>query len=263
MKLLKRVRNSITGRWKQWRFRPHIIERRFAGEHFKFLIGDLFGAHAYGAKHAHWPELEWIKVNGIRLGDTVVDCGANHGFSTLLFSRWTGPTGTVHAFEPNSHNLAILQENLRLNDLKNVVCHPVALDSLNRVLNISTHPNSTVLEQPATRIPTETVHSVSLDEVIGKVPVNFIKIDVEGFELQVLRGAKAVLAQRPRIDLELHIVMYDDPIRTLTEILQLLDLGRYKVDLQSEVDGTIQPFDTDHDAIETLAEHRLVHLLCY
>jgi FkbM family methyltransferase len=259
----QRVHNSIAGRWEQWRFRPHVIERHFAGEEFKFVIGDVFGAHAYGPQHERWPELEWIKAKGIRTGDTVVDCGANHGFSTLLFSRWTGPLGTVHAFEPNPHNMAILQENVRLNNLNNVACHAIALDSLRRRLNISMHPNSAVLEQNATQLATQTVDSVSLDEVMCDIAVDFIKIDVEGFELQVLRGARAVLAQRPRIDLELHIVMYENPLATLTEISSMLGLHRYSVDLQTDVDGGIRPFDNTADMVEELAKHRLVHLLCY
>ena len=108
MKLLRRIRNSITGRWELWRFRPYVIDRTFAGESFRFKIGDLFGARSYGMHRNHWPELDWIKAKAIRPGDTVVDCGANHGFSTLLFSRWAGPTGKVHAIEPNQHNVDIL-----------------------------------------------------------------------------------------------------------------------------------------------------------
>jgi FkbM family methyltransferase len=263
MKVLRRIRNSISYRWAQWRFQPEVIERQFAGEPFKFLIGDLFGARAYGSQRHHWPELNWVKEKGIQPGDTVVDCGANHGFTTLLFSRWAGPTGTVHAFEPNLHNVAILKENIRLNGLKNVVCHPIALDCQSRHLQISIHPNSAVQERPTRKIRTKAVPSATLDDVLGDAKVNFVKIDVEGFELQVLRGARRVLAQRPRLDLELHVVMYDDPLQKLTTILQLLDLDRYQVEVQPVVDGDIRPFDPNIDTVEAWSKCEIVHLFCY
>ena len=110
---------------------------------------------------------------------------------------------------------------------------------------------------------TVTVSSATLDEVLGGAKVDFIKIDVEGFELQVLRGARAVMAQRPRFDLELHVIMYDDPVGTLSEIFQLVGLDRYKVEIQPEVDGPIRPFDAGKDTIEELAKCKLVHLFCY
>src|SRR4051812_19445532 len=124
--MLGRIARGVTHRFKQLTFRPHVINRRICGEEIRFLIGDLFGAGWYGQQHDPWPELQWIKDNGIRLGDTVVDCGANHGFSSVLFSKWTGSTGEVHAIEPTAHNVEILRKNLHLNEVKNVIVHEIA-----------------------------------------------------------------------------------------------------------------------------------------
>src|ERR1051326_9035898 len=98
--LWKRACASAIWRYRRAVFRPYEIRRTIAGETIPFLIGDLFGEGWYGPHHDPWPELEWIKMHGIRDGDVVVDCGANHGLTTILFKRWCGETGRVHAFEP-------------------------------------------------------------------------------------------------------------------------------------------------------------------
>src|SRR6202011_1753534 len=142
---IRRIRNGIVHRFKKLTFRPKIIEREFAGDRIRFLIGDLFGESAYGPQHEDWPELNWIRDHCIKPGDVVVDCGANHGFSTVLFAKWAGVPGKVYAFEPSSHNMAILKENLRLNAITNVICHQVAVGAASGTVSISSPPNASVV----------------------------------------------------------------------------------------------------------------------
>ena len=262
MNLAKRIYSGIIDRYRRYTFRPYVIRRNFAGEEFQFQIGDLFGQSAYRPQHTSWPELEWIKANAITSGDTVVDCGANHGFSTVLFAKWTGARGKVHAFEPFSHNMAILKENLRLNEITNVICHQSALGAASGNALITTHPNARIVQESDRIRGTEQVSLVALDDIIPDQSIDFIKIDVEGFELDLLKGAQRILASRPRLDVELHVSYYNDKESELGRIFGLIPMDRYNVHIQIEVDGPIVPFETERHTLEALSRCEVVHLFC-
>jgi FkbM family methyltransferase len=257
-----RILNAIVGRFKKLTFQSYVINRQICGDEIRFLIGDLFGAGWYGPHHDPWPELEWIKSYGICPGDVVIDCGANHGFTTVLFSRWAGENGRVYAVEPNSHNVEILRRNLELNSAKNVIVKHMAAGAEPGVVDITTHPNSTIVSErlPGHSFTTAQVHR--LDDQISCPQVNFMKVDVEGFELNVLRGARRILLQRPRLALELHVFMYSDRVRQLREIFSLIDLTGYDAYIQRTVDGTIESFRYGRDTPESLSSCDLVHLFC-
>lgn len=206
------------------------------------------------------PELQWIKDHGIRRGDIVVDCGANHGFSSILFARWTGPAGTVHAIEPSPHNVEILRENLRLNDAENVTLHAVAAGAHNGRATVTDHPNASVTHEPSAKVIS--VEMRRLDDEINDSTVDFIKIDVEGFELEVLRGAAMLLSHRPRLALELHICMYEDAASMLDQIFTLLRPYSYTMAVQTKVDGPIEPLNSAFHSLELLGRCEIVHLFC-
>jgi FkbM family methyltransferase len=264
MKLLKRIRSSIAGRYKQWTFRPYVIERQILGERIQFLVGDLFGESWYGPHHDLSREYEWIKSNGIRPGDVVADCGANHGFSTTLFARWTGPQGKVYAFEPYSHNMTILKKNLQLNGIKNVICHQAAAGAQAGSVAIFAHPNAAVVTNPKEprRMKQVQVPLVTLDDVVTSKSVDFLKIDVEGFELEVLKGARRIMALAPRLDIELHVAFYKNKESELRELFDLIDMNRYAAHVQVAVDGSIVPFQKDRHTFEVLSKCEVVHLFC-
>ena len=258
-KTLEKFRHSA----RRLAFRPYVIRRSICGEVLPFLIGDLFGEDWYGPRHAPWPELEWIKSRGIRAEDVVVDCGANHGFSSLLFARWTGARGRVFAFEPSPHNLEILRANVRLNNAQNIIVRPVAVGEQAGVVRISTHPNASVVPQGARRdTPGYEVPVVRLDDEFPSGRVDFIKIDVEGFEVPVLRGARRLLGQRPALALELHGCMYPRPINELEQLFGLLPLPQYEAEIQLEVDGPLTAFNPRVHTPARLAREHVVHLFC-
>jgi FkbM family methyltransferase len=263
MKLVKRIKSAIVGRFKQWTFTPYLAERTVAGEPIRFVVADLFGEGAYLRHETEWSELAWIKAHGIRSGDLVVDCGANHGFFTVLFCKWGGPTGRVIAFEPLEHNFNVLKRNLSVNGCE-ADCRRVALGSTNGRTLITTHPNATVVTKTPLRGRGVTEVAVRrLDDEMGEdVSVNFLKVDVEGFELDVLKGAPRVLAARPRLDLELHVFLYDDKPSRIEEIFEVIRIDRYDVYIQHEVDGVIKPFDRFRDTPPSLAKRELLHLFC-
>lgn len=140
-------------------------------------------------------------------GMTVLDIGAHHGFFTLLASRKVGAAGRVLAVEPSPRERRKLLRHLRLNRCANVRVEACALGSvpgeteLFVVVGSETGCNS--LRPPNTAEPTERVRVpvLTVDACLerAKMPrVDFVKLDVEGGELEVLKGAVGLLERRPR-----------------------------------------------------------------
>jgi FkbM family methyltransferase len=260
-KFIRRLASGVVYRFRQWLFRPNTIKLSVSGEVIDFFIGDMFGKEVYSAKHDFNEEFNWIKRYGIRENDVVVDCGANHGLSTVLFARWAGPRGEVHAFEPLSHNVSILERNLLINGIKNVVVHREALGAQNGEATISLHPNASIVTV-AEGTPTERVPLARLDDFPLSKPIAFLKIDVEGFETEVLRGARRILGTAPRLDLEIHVFLFTDKVDRLREIFSLIPVERYAIDIQHEFEGSITRFDPVRDSPEALSTRYVIHLFC-
>ncbi len=138
-------------------------------------------------------------------GHVVYDIGANVGSYTLLASVLTGPRGTVVAFEPVPENIAYLRRHIALNQLTNVQVHDVAVADVSGV--VSFHAAA---DRVLGRIDSDgqlSVRAVRLDQVVqdGLPPPDCLKIDVEGAEAAVLRGAAGVLkTHRPVVFLATH-----------------------------------------------------------
>jgi FkbM family methyltransferase len=167
-----------------------------------------FRSFVYGT----WePDVVSAIVSTVKPGATVIDIGAHIGYYTLLFAKCVGPTGRVISFEPLPVNFALLQKNVQLNGLKQVQTIAQAVFSRNVELTITVpdkSPNSgdaSVLSTQGTehfRVPAITLDSFSsgLD-----LRPEFLKMDVEGAEYDVIVGAKETIARsRPKILVELH-----------------------------------------------------------
>jgi FkbM family methyltransferase len=139
-------------------------------------------------------------------GMTVVDVGANVGYYTLLAARLVGPAGRVIALEPNSENCRLLLASLRRSGFGNVEVLPVAADVERGWAYYSTHVGSNgglieagdLLAHPGVVVPT-----FRLDDLVAG-PVGVLKMDVEGAEGRVVRGARGLIERdRPIVTTEL------------------------------------------------------------
>ena len=173
----------------------------------------------------------------IQPGDVVIDIGANIGAHTLHFAQLVGPNGRVIAFEPTDYAFSKLQRNLELNPaLRNrVVAMQVLLDSGEGVKPESI-PSSWELSGKSTNrkhtVHLGTYNSVdsavtkTLDSVLSELAISrveFIKLDVDGYELSVLKGAKNTLEKTSaKIIMEICPYIYQEYGYTLSVILDLL-----------------------------------------
>lgn len=134
----------------------------------------------------------------IKKGDTIIDIGANLGYYSVLFAKWTGPSGMVHSVEPVPPVFKILKKNVR--NFQNVVLYPIALGGENKAIQMANNSKAEygyitsgrnfvntgvdsrkdlVLFNAEMKRGSELFHSLSR--------IDFIKCDVEGFELPVIQ----------------------------------------------------------------------------
>lgn len=146
-------------------------------------------------------------------GDVVVDAGAGWGETTLAFAHEAGPSGVCVAFEFIPDNLAVLERNVGLNpQLANRVRvggFPVWSASGAELHYVDWGLRSRVSDAP-TRYgrPDGKASSITIDEglkALGLNRVDFIKVDVEGAELEALKGAeRSIREHRPKLAISLH-----------------------------------------------------------
>jgi FkbM family methyltransferase len=139
-------------------------------------------------------------------GRVVFDIGANAGYYTLLASVLVGPHGRVFAFEPVTQNLHNICGHLRLNGTSNVTLIEAAVAEYAGDARFDSGANLSTGHLAVDGCMT--VKAVKLDDMVRRgeaLPPDCLKIDVEGAELQVLRGAQSLLADRhPIIFLATH-----------------------------------------------------------
>ncbi len=151
----------------------------------------------YGTHDERYVVTKLLKI--IKSGDICWDIGANIGFYTCLLASQVKDTGAVIAFEPAARTCGYLQENVFLNEFTNVtiVNKGLADNTEQRHLYYSQAAlaeGTASLKYPNGRTASERVTLDTIDNLIGKLPTpDFIKIDVEGYQLEVLRGGEHFL----------------------------------------------------------------------
>lgn len=150
------------------------------------------------------PEQGTLKVINrfLKPGDTFVDVGANVGLFSLLASRVVGPTGKVIAIEPAPVTIEALRTTVRANGLAGIVTiKEVAAGAEQGLGTLAVTQNSTHNSLLATDASANSVVSLiaPLDEIVGTTIPDMVKIDVEGWEPQVLEGMKSILQTNPNL----------------------------------------------------------------
>lgn len=189
----------------------------FFGLPMRVLLPAGTDLYLLGAKsHESETHLARVMMRHLRPGDTFVDVGGHFGYFSLLASRLVGAQGRVVAFEASRNTYAVLADNVRpqanvtafnqaLSDHPETICFfefPVLYNEFNSMNVDQFREEKWFAEFPP--VKTE-VAATTLDAALarlGAVPA-FIKIDVEGAELKVIRGAARTLAQhRPLLVME-------------------------------------------------------------
>ncbi len=186
-------------------------------------------------------ELFWreLSLDGL----VVYDVGAFQGILTLFFASHAAQ---VIAYEPNEVNHARLMENIRLNKLTNVSVRKLAVGSHARsgtlTYNKSMAGGGSVEAHAAGTVAQRVeITTLDIDIAAASLPVpDLIKIDIEGWELEALEGARATLAtHHPALFLEMHGETMREKKRKATAIVEFLCDAGYTDILHVETGATI------------------------
>jgi len=226
--------------WIQRRFRTlqkfsgPVLQRLFESSLFEVTVFDRLVVWIYD----RYKSLEASPIRFIEKyvvpGTTVIDVGAHYGYFTIRLSLLTGANGLVVAFEPNQKSQAVLQRRISRKQLDNV-----------RLLSAAAWSSSTnihfVLDGPlgtTSHVSTSDgresllVEGRSIDEVVRDNPgmrVSFIKVDVEGSEIEVLCGSqKTLLHHRPVVLCEIGSEYEIVSARHIDALFELLDAVEYE-----------------------------------
>lgn len=162
----------------------------------------------------------------IKKNDTVIDAGANIGFMSLLFSFLVKGSGKVYCFEPNYKILPSLKENLAIAKFNNTYLQEYALSEGSGELKMFISDNFKTNEGIGKITYSQeeegelfVVKSTTLDSFLRDTNdlISLMKIDVEGHELELLKGAESVLSKKQIVNI---IFECDDKSSKVFEILE-------------------------------------------
>ena len=155
--------------------------------------------------------------NTVQENDIAYDVGAHVGYFSVLMGDIVGSGGRVIAFEPRGLNLGYLQRHVSVNNCDNIKIVSKALGDHSGHAKLETRTGSGTGYVSDTG--DEDIEITSIDELVESgalPPPTFLKIDVEGGEMAVLRGAQKVIeSQRPRMILATHGDAIDAECRAL------------------------------------------------
>jgi FkbM family methyltransferase len=216
-----------------------IVVSWHAGTRLRLVLGNDESAQIYIAGCVEPNEFAFLD-RILRPGMTFVDAGANHGIYTVFAARRVGADGLVWAFEPSPRERGQLHFNLEMNGLTARV-FSVALADVNGQAELTVsdpehHGQSTLgaFANPELEVHgKELVEVRRLDDVVAENPltrIDVMKLDVEGAELRLLRGAAGILERyRPVILLEVSERSLQHQGASSEELLQFLRSHQYRI----------------------------------
>ena len=216
--------------------RVHLLKIHMPKYHYKYFCriekGDFLPGHEEHLAQRFTP----------REGDTVIDIGAHIGRYTITSSKQVGSTGKVVAIEADPDNFQLLKRNIALNKLTNVLPLNYAVFSTRTIMKLyeqsaSAKYNSIMLTRARTmnyvEVNADTLDSILEQNTINQV--NWIKIDVEGAEFEVLKGSTKTLSSND-ISLLVEIHNIDDPSH-YDNILNFLKYHNYEITFENRYGG--------------------------
>jgi FkbM family methyltransferase len=193
-------------------------------------------------------EDEIIEHFNAKDGDIVVDVGAHIGRYTIISSRRVGQNGKVIAIEADPDNFEMLNRNIKLNKLTNVIPLNYAVYSKETKLKLYlpveesgfTIYNTIMVNRTASEGKFIEVNANTLDNLllqqqngISHPSINWIKIDVEGAEFEVLKGATNILSKSKDIALLIEVHNLHGGTNLYRQIVEFLNVYNFKIEFEN------------------------------
>jgi FkbM family methyltransferase len=199
MRLLRSIGRSAIQAGSRIGVLPFVQIRGGPGKGLKLSLENASGNYWSGSNEL---PVQMALTRFLRPGDIFYDVGSNIGFFSLIAARLVGPSGGVVAIEPVPGNAAVIRRNMQRNDFTHVQILEIALGAEPGVaaLHVTKHPggatlSTTEIPPDATgtiRVTVKTLDDLTLTEKLGTP--RLVKIDVEGTELEVMKGMTQTLA---------------------------------------------------------------------
>ncbi len=247
---------------------PEAATRRMKGGYRMALLpsSDVFERDLYIRRTYEAGTLAFMD-RVLRPGDTMVDVGANLGLMTLHASKLVGAQGTVIALEPHPRLFTRLRENLSLNACRNVRAVDMAAGQRGGESTIYDVPSvnigrASLIRPSAEYVAVAEVKVAPLDDILAGVgEIRFIKIDVEGFEAEVIKGAGKTLSKLPIVCMEVSAALdHDgDPLEAHDTIMHT---GSYRAFRLARGKSRPSPLVevTDREALKVQRHDNIIYL---
>ena len=195
-----------------------------------FLIHDV-----YTSMSSHEDDI--IEHFTPKEGDIVVDIGAAFGFYTILGAKRVGAKGKVVAIEAQPDSFEMLNRNIKLNQLTNII--PLNYAVYSKETKVKLYNTYSIMPESAGKSTNKfvEVNANTLDNILLQeekiFDVNWIKIDVEGAELEVLKGAHNVLSNSKDISLLIEVHGRNN----YRPLIEFLDSYNFNIELEKTYEG--------------------------
>lgn len=221
--------------WKSIKLlRLREVKYKFWGNKYLYLNYDSFQSMWLMYNYV----VDWEEFNIIsrytKPNDHVADIGANMGFYSIWMSKFVSASGKIHSFEPDENNYSRLKKNIVVNNLQNIILpNNMAVSDLVGKLNFTTGLDGENHIAQQSLQETTQVDSLRLDTYAKQHQIShftYVKIDVEGFECNVLKGAHQLLTNKQIqvIQLEINKTIKNSGA-SIDELLELLRKYSYVI----------------------------------
>ena len=211
------------------------------------------------------PHLIKIFKKLINPNEEIIDLGANIGIHTLFFSKLVGDKGRVVSIEPQKEIFYQLCTNLLLNNIKNVDALNYACTNEQNLyyemeeIDWSNSGNSKIQKKHKNRIKSNYIRSIRLDDL--DISPSLIKIDVQGSELNVLKGGFNLINKcRPIIIIEIeehHLQEFNTSSKELLNELLSMDYVVYRIMNEYPCDHIAVPVEKDTYDFQQITNHNV------
>ncbi|MCX6924886.1 MAG: FkbM family methyltransferase [Verrucomicrobia bacterium] len=234
---LLRIRPAFVASFlkKLLRVRRRVVQT----EDGKFFI-DPVSIFASGllSKDGYEPDMVNTLRSILRVGDTFLDIGANEGYFSIMAAQIVGLSGTVISVEPQTRLQSVLFRNIlensayNVNIFQRVISDSIGVGTLSLAPDVNTG-SSGLFRATKYAVPTELVPQTTLTQFLHLLRVDRIrlmKVDVEGFEHEVVLGSREVFANGliENLALELHPAVLKRRCKLESDILDFLSASGYR-----------------------------------
>ena len=210
-------------------FRRNIKAIKIFGMTLLVDLCDKGASRDYFVNRIREPESTKIFIKFLRgINGDVLDVGAHIGYYALIEARYS--RGHVYACEPNPWSYKLLRANIHINGLEDRVrMYNVALGDRNQIIKFIVDKQSNLSRVDPNASRNIRVRMTTVDDLFKDTQISYIRMDVEGYELKILQGARKTLENVSGLFIEVHPQLMKDYGYTVKDFYDFLSRYDFKV----------------------------------